>query len=284
MVSARRLWAVSLYEFKWDLRKKRLFFAIGVVVLILVAVGALFRTVFGSNYGNVSSDLWDVLIEVVSNDFLSGIFPLMLGLMVAGESIAWEFDRETIVPLLSRPVSRGEVYMGKFLEKILFVIGISALFTGLAIIIAEVVAGSQSYLAWSPVVALSFALEVMVFVSLGFFLGTIIRTPGFLVVFIIIIFFGLLFGGVYVESQVGVPLWVALIPLFNINLIQGPLNAFYHNPSSNITTSYNVGGITGQSVVPVAPLLGYAVSGVLLTVIVLTIAGYLIFRRSEVKG
>lgn len=277
------MWSVSLYELKWDMRKKKVFFAIGLVSFIIIGVAVLYKSFFTGS-GFHQGDLWDLLVQSVTNDFISGLFPLMLGVLVSADTIAWEYDRGTILPLFSQPLSRGEIYAGKLLEKTILVILLSVLFVLLSVIIAEIMAGNQQYVDWSPFVALGFALEVMVFVSLGFLFGSIIKTPGFLVVFILILFFGLLFGGIIIESRIGIPLWTAFIPLANVNLIQGTLGTYYRHPGGSITVNYNVGGVSGHSSLPVYPLLTDTVTGVILSVTAFLIIGYLIFRRMEVKG
>ena len=278
------MWSVTSYEFKWDVRKKKVYAGFGIVILIIVGIGLAYRFFFTDIKSGGQYYLWDNLIIAVTNDFLSGLFPLLLGALLAVDTIAWEYDRGTILPLLSQPLTRGEIYAGKLVEKFLLLLVMSGLILILSIVTAEVEAGTQKYLVWGVAVALGFTLETMVFASLGFLLGSVIKSPGLLIVAVLGIFFGGLFGGIIFEAKYGLQMWMSYIPLFNVNLIQGTIQQYFLNPSGNTIVGYNVNGISGYSTLPTASLLFNTLLSATLGVVVFFIIGYFLFRRLEVKG
>lgn len=280
------MWSVSLYEFKWDIRKKKVYAAVGIVALIVIGVGIFYKSLLGGVGAPQSSQsyLWDDLVVVVTNDFLSGVFPLMVGVLVAIDSIAWEYDKGTILPLFSQPLSRGEIYTGKVVEKVLLLLTTSLVIVAMAVIVAEIVAGAQQYLVWTFAVAFGFLLETMVFASLGFLLGTIIKSPGLLLVGILVVFFGILFGGIIGDAKYGLKAWMAWIPIVNINFIQGAIQDYFLNPGGNMIINYNVGSVTGSASFPTAGILFDSLVGVTITVIAFLVFGFLMFRRMEIKG
>ena len=281
--SLKRACAVSIYEFKWDVKKSKVIFALGLVVTIAILGAISYRTFAGNSVSSGTGYLWDSIIVVITNDFLSGVFPMVLGGLIAVDSLAWEFDKGTILPLMAQPLTRAEIYFGKVLEKFLLLLGISLLIVGIVLGLAEAVAGTQNYLLWTVPVALAFMLELMVFASLSIFLGSIIKSSGFTIIALLAAFFALLIATIIAQIKLGFQLWITFVPLANVNLIQGSLNAYFRNPAAELPVNYNVGGVSGVSYVPASLVLSYSLLGVLLSIVIFIAMGYAVFRKSEVR-
>jgi len=280
----QRMCSISWYEMKWDLKKKKVLFAVSFVALVAILAGVFFRYVFRSEIVSEPGYLWDNIILFITNGFVSGIFPLIIAGVVSVDSIAWEFDRNTIQPLLSQPVTRSEVYFGKFFEKFLFLAGISMFLVILSIIISELVAGSQGHLLWIIPVALGFLLELMVFVALAFLLGALIRQSGFMMIMVAGVYFMALISDIFLEIKEGVRLWMSFLPLTSSNMIIPAMQHFSLSPTGNVYLSFDIGSITGGAYLPAAQLLAYSVAATFLCVVALLLSGFLIFSRLEVKG
>jgi len=161
MLSFTRMWAVARYELIWDLRKRRTYLIVGVLFLAALIFGYLVPAIGGkwttlppfSSGASFESSLWWVnAVNVAFNALASGLFPLLIGGFIAADSLATEFDTNTIVPLLSQPVTRLEVYGGKFLEKFLLLLFVSALFTLMVLIASEASVGDQAQFDAFPLV------------------------------------------------------------------------------------------------------------------------------------
>ena len=286
MFSFGRMWGVSLYEFKSDLRRKRTYIAFGLILFVLVIVGIVLPKLLHLSISNSPGKLfWESIILGITNDFISGIFPLILGGLIAVDSIAWEFDKGTISALLSQPVSRAEVYFGKFFEKFLLLLGYSSALIFLAVILSYIQFGTQSYIAWTPLAAILFLLTVLVTVSMVFLLGTILRSPGILLGVIFAVFFGTTAASLIVVIRDGFSLPLTFIPVFNMFFPLFSLFSYVMTPSGNTVVPFNLSGFgSAVSSVSSLELLQYSISSVILSIVVFAILGYAIFRRIEIKG
>lgn len=280
----RRMWSISCYEMKWDFKKKKVLFAVSFVAVAAILAGIFFKYVFNSEIVSEPGYLWDNIILFITNGFVSGIFPMIIAGAVSVDSIAWEFDRNTIQPLLSQPVTRSEVYFGKFFEKFLLLTAISILLVVLSVVISEFVAGSQGHLLWVVPVAFGFLLELMLFVALAFLLGALVRQSGFMMIMVAGVYFVALISDLFLEIKEGVRLWMSLLPLTSSNMIIPAMQHFSLSPTENVYLSVNIGSMTGGAYLPVAPLLAYSVAATLLTVLALLLSGFLVFSRLEIKG
>lgn len=283
--SFNRMWSIINYELRGDLRRKKVLFVISFVFVVIVLVGVFFRVFFpkGSIVG--SEYLWSEMVLVLTNEFIAGIFPMILGGIISVDSIAWEIDKGTIIPLLSQPIKKSEIYFGKITEKLLLVSAISMLLVILSIFIAIMVGGGQKYLIWAIPTALCLMLEIMVFVSFTFMLGALIKQSGFMMLILTGIYFSILIGSVFVMVKQGFHLWMTLIPLEGINNLLVSLQHFFLDPNGKMFVSYNLGpGLSGGAWFPASELLLYSFIGASISAFVFTIMGYILFSRLEIRG
>jgi len=283
--SFHRTWSIINYELKWDLRKRKVLFTALFVVVVTILIGALFRTfIHNVVYGN-SGYLWSSIVLVLTNGFIAGIFPMVLGGVISVDSMAWEIDKGTIIPLLSQPVSRSEIYFGKLMEKLFVMFLISLFMVILSVIVSTIVVGSQEYLIWVIPIATLFLLEIFVFVSFTFMLGALIKQSGFMMLMLTGIYFSILIGSVFLMLKQGFHLWMALIPLEGINNLLVSSQHFFIKPDAKLFVNYNLGpNLSGGAWVPTSGLLLYSIAGALFSIMIFTIIGYTIFSRMEIKG
>lgn len=294
MLSIRKVWAVARYELTWDLRKKRTYIILSLFVFAALVFGYLLPTIVGKSIVtgttlqgvSLGSDLWWVSVHNLAyNTFVSGLFPLFIGGFIAADSIGSEFDANTIVPLLSQPVRRAEVYAGKLLEKVLFLLVVSTVFTLLVVAGSEASLGAQSHLAMIPLVVLAEFGAFLEFTALAFLVGSLVRsgttTLGVLITVFILILGTVLTASLYAGEQE----YMFLLPTVNADFLLKAVFYYIFQPFGVMVLQ---GGMLGSYTVPVVvsviTALEYAVVGVLANVLAAFLAGYYFFRRAEVKG
>ncbi len=295
MSSLARTWAVTKYELTWDLRKKRTFVILGLFLFAALVYGYLLPVIAGNSITTApnelgvsfTSDLWWVLVHNLAfNIQISGVFPLLIGGFIAADSIASEFDYNTIVPLLSQPVRRMEVYAGKLLEKILFLLAVSILFTLLVLAGSEISVGAQSHLEMIPLLVFAEFGAFLEYAALAFLIGSLVRS-GDMVLGILIGIFILILGTVLVLSlQLGEQEVMFLLPVVNTDFLLKVIPFYVFQPWGVMVLQGHVlfAGFTPPLAVSVVSAMEYAVAGFLANVVVALSAGYYFFSRREVKG
>lgn len=292
--SLTRMWAVARYELTWDLRKKRTFV---VVALILLAsfyfaylVPIIFgksiiqeRTLLGISFG---SGLWWVnTVFDVFNLFATGLFPLLIGGFIAADSLATEFDENTIIPLLSQPVRRLEVYVGKFFAKFLILLVVSVLFTLLTLGFSQASLGAQLKLDMVPLVAFAEFGAFLEFAAIGFFLGSIARSGMMVLGLLIGSFFGVIWTVLLLGFQFGIQEPMFLLPVANAGFLLQVVPYYVFQPwGVMVLQGVALGNYTQQATVTVVSALEYVFSGLLVNLVAFLVTGYYFFRRAEVKG
>src|SRR5713226_4635646 len=102
--------AVLYYEFLWNLRKKKtigLFLLIFAIATLQLALPPLLAYYQGRTLASNPNLVFDFPM------LLSGIFMFLIAVATTMNSISGEFETGTITPLLTKPVSRNTVFLGK---------------------------------------------------------------------------------------------------------------------------------------------------------------------------
>jgi ABC-type transport system involved in multi-copper enzyme maturation permease subunit len=291
MLSLRRTWAVARYELTWDFRRKRTYVLLGIFLFIAFAIGyavplAVGKSAATSIIGNFSSDAWWVTVVLaVFLAEISGLFPLLIGGFISTDSLASEFDKNTIVPLLSQPVRRLEVYAGKLLEKFLVMLAVSVALTALAIVAAEASVGGQAHFEWFPWVVLLVLGAFMEYTALAFFFGSFLRSGTMVLGILLGVFLGIVIGVGVLALKVGLQEWMNLLPIANVIDLVYVGTSYIASPSGSITLQSNMGSVEGKpNTVTLASAMPYALAGLAINLVVPLVAGYYLFRRAEVRG
>jgi ABC-type transport system involved in multi-copper enzyme maturation permease subunit len=263
-----------------------LFTALVYGYLLPIVAGKSFAAWIFLQGANTGSALWWIdAHNVAFNTFVSGLFPLFIGGFIAADSIGSEFESNTIVPLLSQPVRRSEVYVGKLLEKVLLLLVVSTVFTLLVVVGSEVSVGAQSHLEMIPVVVLAEFGAFLEYTALAFFIGSIVQS-GTTTLGVMIAVFMLILGTVLVVSlQTGEQEYMFLLPTVNADfLLKAVFYSIFQPFGVMVLQGYALGGgYTTQAVASVISAVEYAVVGLLANLLAALAAGYYFFRRAEVK-
>ena len=291
MFSFKRMWAVARYELTWDMRKKRTFVMLAVFLFSSVMIGYLVPVIIGkaaaaNTFANATGNTWWVwVVYLVFNGLVAGLFPLLIGGFISTDTFASEFESRTITPLLSQPIRRMEVYVGKLLEKSILMLGVSVAFTAVSFLAAEASIGGQAHLGWYPwIILISFG-AFLEFTALAFFLGSFIRSGSTLLGVMVAVFIGAIIVLGVASLAFGPQPWMLSFPVANVQeLVYVAIN-YLSSPSGTIVLQANLGpGTSSQAItMMVAPALTYVVAGLVINLMVPFALGYLIFARAEVK-
>ena len=276
-------------ELMWDFRKYRTFAVLGLFLFSAIAIGYFVPVTIGkaaaaNTFGNATGDAWWVWVfYLVFNGYVAGLFPLLIGGFISTDSIASEFQLGTIVPLLSQPVRRIEVYLGKLLEKLLLMLAISMAFTVVSYLAAEGSIGNQiNFVEWFPWVTLTALGAFMEFVALAFLLGSFMRSGSMLPWILTGIFFGVIIAVGILKMEIGIQMWQLALPIVNVQQFVYVVVNYIQSPSGNIVL-YATLGRNQTITVTLVSALKYVLTGLAINIIVPLVLGYFIFRRAEVR-
>ena len=283
-----RVWAVARYEMTWDLKKKRTYIIMILMILTAVSIGYVLPVLLGvtdlPTFFGLSWPWWELTVFLVFNEGISGLFPLLMGGFIATESIAAEFDKGTIVPLLSQPVRRWEVYLGKFLGKVVILLAVAVLLTAVSIGSAEASLGGQGDLLLFPVVAFVALATFIEYTSLAFFFGSFLKSSSQVFLVLLALLFGVTIGVGILGLKFGPQLWMNLIPVANVDNLLYACLAYLAAPSGSVPMIFNLAGAGSASAsYSTATMLAWTLAGFVVSLAVPMAAGYVVFRKAEVR-
>ncbi|MCK4707199.1 MAG: ABC transporter permease [Gammaproteobacteria bacterium] len=270
------LWTLALKEIRDGLRNRWIAAAI-----ILLGTLALALSLLGSApTGSVRVS--DLDITVISLASLSVYLIPLIALMLSFDALVGEFERGTMMLLLTYPVTRWQVIMGKFLGHVLILFVAILLGYGGAILIMILTGGSTE--GWQAYVIMMMSSLVLgaVFIALGYLVSVLVRERataagtalGLWLIFVVL--YDLLLFGILLmdEGQViGQQLFSVLMlisptdsyRIFNLSMFEG------------VSQAAGIAGIASEAGMSSALLLGV----MLLWVIVPLMTTLLVFQRRE---
>ena len=186
-----RFWAVVRYEMLWNIRKKKF---IGVVIVAFVLATLSWALPLVSSSATSQPINADPEYAVTFTVPAIGMF--LFALITAMNSISSEFESGTIVPLLTKPVSRTMVFLGKLLAAFIIILVTYTILFVYVVIGGVLVYGPQNNLqlvplglignilstfVWIAIIlaagALSKSTVISTLVALGFFIGILFAVP-----------------------------------------------------------------------------------------------------------
>jgi ABC-type transport system involved in multi-copper enzyme maturation permease subunit len=223
-----RFWAVVRYEMLWNIRKKK-FIGIFIVTFALTTVVLALPAVFqvGQNPNFAVTFSADNLVF-----FLFALVTVM-------NSISGEFESGTIVPLLTKPVSRTMVFLGKlFAAFIIIIVTYAVLFTystigGIALY------GPQENLQLVPLVLLGDVISTLIWVAIVVAIGSISKSSLIAALGALGLFIALIFGASIVTSFSNQPEILNYIPGSGASGVLNVAQRSQNITIQNITLSSN---------------------------------------------
>jgi ABC-type transport system involved in multi-copper enzyme maturation permease subunit len=107
---------------------------------------------------------------------LSGIFLFLIAVATTMNTVSGEFETGSITPLLTKPVSKNTVFLGKITASFLTLLGIYAFLTVYVTVGGTLIEGSQNNLQLVPLGLVGLTLATMVWGSLVILLGTLSKS------------------------------------------------------------------------------------------------------------
>jgi Cu-processing system permease protein len=166
----KMLWILALKELRDGLRNRW----IGAAIVLLGSLALALSLLGSAPTGSVRAS--DLDITVISLSSLSVYLIPLIALMLSFDALVGEFERGTMMLLLTYPVTRWQVIMGKFLGHVLILaVAIFAGYGG-AIFIMTVLAGG-SMEGWQAYVMMMLSSLVLgaVFIALGYLVSVLVK-------------------------------------------------------------------------------------------------------------
>ena len=181
MNALRRVAVIIGYEWRRALAKKWFFamviLAFAIQVLVFVVFNFLFTNppanlppFLRNTLGQIKPFMWTV--EVLTPQ---GFFMALIVIMIAGGSMAEEYEQGTSDILLSKPITRLEYMTGKYLGGLSLLSFVAALTTILGAILAIAFFSPQEGLQFIPHIYLAIVYSNLVFLSLAFMFSEVLR-------------------------------------------------------------------------------------------------------------
>lgn len=164
------LWTLALKELRDGLRNRWIAAAIIVLGTLALALSLLGSAPTGS----VRASALD--ITVISLASLSVYLIPLIALMLSFDALVGEFERGTMMLLLTYPVTRWQVIMGKFLGHVMILfIAIVAGYGGAILLMTLLTGGStEGWQAYAVMMASSLLLGA-IFIALGYLVSVLVR-------------------------------------------------------------------------------------------------------------
>jgi len=186
-----RFWAVVRYEMLWNIRKKK-FLGLVIVAFIFATLSWVLPVVLSATTDQAINANPDYAVTFT----IPGIGIFLFALIIAMNSISSEFESGTIVPLLTKPISRSMIFLGKLLATLIIILVTYTILFVYVVIGGAVVYGPQNNLhlvplglfgnilstfVWIAIIlaagALSKSTIVSTLVALGVFIGLFLAVP-----------------------------------------------------------------------------------------------------------
>jgi ABC-2 type transport system permease protein len=200
-----RFLAVVRYEMIWNIRKKK-FIGIIIIAFVLATLGLVLPLMLSSE---IPQD------ETFAITYSAGSFSFFLfALATAMNSISSEFESGTIVPLLTKPVSRTTVFLGKlFAAFVILLVSFTIIFT-YTTAGSILLYGPQNDLGLIPVVLFGDLIGTFIWVSILLAMGALTKNT----ILTVIIALGL-FGSLFIAMPI-------------VSVFSGPSPALNYLPGS----------------------------------------------------
>ena len=165
-----RFWAIVRYEMLWNIRKKK-FLGIIIIAFVFATLGLALPPILSSTTGITITSNPNFAITYVLGSF--GFF--FFALATAMNSISSEFETGTVVPLLTKPVSRTMVFLGKLFAVFIIILVSYAMIFTYTTIGSIFVYGAQNNLHLVPIVLFGNLISTFIWVSILLAMGSLTK-------------------------------------------------------------------------------------------------------------
>ena len=185
MSRAEVIYTFAQYEIRRAIARKKVLALVAFTILLTVVPYYALSTAGTTLIPNSTYPyIWIAGIFVVGPLFLN-----FTAILIAAGAMSEEYEQGTAELLLSKPVRRSDYFIGKFLGGYILFLMILALDVFLSVASAFTFFGSQNSLGIIPGLFLAQAFSSLVFFSLAFMLGELIRRSSLAYIFSSAVFF-----------------------------------------------------------------------------------------------
>jgi len=225
-----RFWAVVKYELLWNIRKKK-FLGMAIFMFVIVTLGLVLPVILSNMIGQPLSQ---------NPDFAVGSSPgalvfFLFALVTVMNSISGEFESGTIVPLLTKPVSRTMVFLGKLFAAFITLLSVYVVLFVYTTIGATIVYGPQNNLQLVPLSLLGSIISTFVWIAIVLAIGSLSKSSLIAALGAFGIFIALLISTPII-SVFSDQAWVlGYLPLSGTDSIATNLVTYVLHPSLDVT-------------------------------------------------
>lgn len=291
-------WATVRYELLWNIRKKKVLGMVIITVALVVLISVLPPILANVTHTTIPPNPNEVLTSSIP-----GFFLFLFALVTVMNSFSGEFESGTIVPLLTKPISRTTVFLGKITAAVITFSPIYILLYLIVTIGGILVYGPQNDLYVVPLLFLGSVVSTLVWMSLVVAIGSVSKSSLFSALGPFLIYIGLLIGSGIVSafpSQAWILTYLpgngnsgalavssnAVASLQNATIISsgtdGIANTFVNfvlHPSYYVAFSNG----TGTSVEPLSTVLGTAIGLAFAYAFVFLLIGWFALRQAQIS-
>jgi len=296
----RRFSAIVRYELLWNIRKKK-FLGIIIVAFALATIALVVPVILSNVRNNPIAQNPDQ--AVTTGVGIGGLGFFLFAVVIAMNSISGEFESGTIVPLLTKPVSRTMIFLGKTLASFIILLTTYTILLCYLSIGSIVIYGPQNNLHLLPLALVGSIISTFIWIAMILAISTLSKSSMMAALGAFGIWLGLTIGtgivSVFTEQA-----WVldylpgngasGYIGSFNLgstvstgtNSIASNLVTYILNPSANVTY-FKIGGFPGPVITPLytEPLLLVLVRSIIVATVYIMLfmfISWFAFKRAEV--
>jgi ABC-type transport system involved in multi-copper enzyme maturation permease subunit len=172
----------------WNIRKKK--FIAMIIAVFVISTLVLILPVIASRATGVAITANPNYAITFGSSFIF----ILLAIVTGMNSISSEFESGTIVPLVTKPVSRTMIFLGKLFGAFIILLVSYVLLYGYVTVASLIVYGSQNNLQYMPFIVVGAMISTFIWVSLMFLVGSVTKNTILTVIVAIILFLALLIG------------------------------------------------------------------------------------------
>jgi ABC-type transport system involved in multi-copper enzyme maturation permease subunit len=194
--------AILYYEFLWNIRKKKII-AIFIIIFAIATVQLAFTPIadaLASPPQTLQANPTFVFDGIAG---LTGIFLFLVGVATTMNTFSGEFESGTIVPLLTKPVSKTLVFTGKIVGAVITLLAAYAFLVAYVTVGGTLIYGSQNNLNVVPLGILGLTIGSMVWSSIAIALGTLSKNSVLAALGSFGFYIGIMIAGVLIASFLG---------------------------------------------------------------------------------
>jgi len=193
-----RFWAIVRYEMLWNIRKKKFILILSLVFIISTIILVLPLALSVSQGEKITANPTYAITFGGS-----GFVYLLFAIGTAINTFSSEFETGSIVPLVTKPVSRTMIFLGKLFGTFIVLLISYIIWYGYTTAASLVIYGPQNSLQYMPVIVLGSLISTFIWVALLFAVGTISKNTIVTVIAVIILFLAFFFSAPIINEFAG---------------------------------------------------------------------------------